>query len=169
MSHGVPRNETTLPVVEGGDMTKWTISTAMLLAAYTLSAQEGGVTVPKIWDDKALEDWATPIAALGVRPSQFTAAEYYAVPGDNRRTYPVYRPDREPPGYWEWLQKQKPEPLVEASKIHTREDWIKAGEAVFVGLDGFAQRTDDPSKIQAARDPASYKDIAARADGTRRG
>src|SRR5215469_8926985 len=117
MSHGVPRNETTLPVVEGGDMTKWTISTAMLLAAYTLSAQEGGVTVPKIWDDKALEDWATPIAALGVRPSQFTAAEYYAVPGENLRTYPVYRPDREPPGYWEWLQKQKPQPVVDPANL----------------------------------------------------
>jgi hypothetical protein len=85
-----------LPVIEGEDMTKWTISTAMLLTAYTLSAQEGRVTVPKIWDDKALEDWATPIAALGVRPSQITAVEYYAVPGESLRTYPVYRPDREP-------------------------------------------------------------------------
>jgi hypothetical protein len=26
--------------------------------------------VPKIWDEKALEDWATPIAALGVRPAR---------------------------------------------------------------------------------------------------
>src|SRR5262252_6146223 len=108
----------------------WAICTALLLAT-TLSAQEGRITVPKIWDDKALEDWATPIAALGVRSSQFSAAEYYAVPGENLRTYPVYRPDREPPGYWEWLQKQKPQPLVDAANLRTREDWQNAGEQAF--------------------------------------
>jgi hypothetical protein len=67
------------------------------LAAYTLSTQDGRITLPRIWYDKAPEDWTTPIAALGVRPSQFTAAEYYVVPGEILRTYPVYRPDREPP------------------------------------------------------------------------
>jgi hypothetical protein len=29
----------------------------------TSFAQESRITAPKIWDDKALEDWATPIAA----------------------------------------------------------------------------------------------------------
>lgn len=48
-----------------------------------------------------------------------------ATPADNLKTYPVYRPDREPPGYWEWLQKQKPQPL-EPGKIRNREDWISA-------------------------------------------
>src|SRR5215470_6092377 len=100
---------------------KWTIWIALLLAAYTVSAQSDRITAPKIWDDKALEDWATPIAALGVRPSHFTASEYYAVPAENLRTYPVYRPDCEPAGYWEWLHKQKPQPLVDAAKLRTRE------------------------------------------------
>ena len=103
----------------------WTVS---LLASLTLSAQESRVTAPRIWDDKALEDWATPIAAPGVGPGHYTTSEYYAVQGENLRTYPVYRPDREPPGYWEWLQKQKPQPLVDAATLRTREDWIKAGE-----------------------------------------
>src|SRR5512132_3724983 len=102
----------------------WIVS---ILASLTLSAQESRVTAPRIWDDKALEDWATPIAALGVRPGHYTASEYYTVQGGNLRTYPVYRPDREPPGYWEWLQKQKPQPLVDAATLRTREDWIKAG------------------------------------------
>src|SRR5215470_2137317 len=110
---------------------KWTIWIALLLAAYTLSAQQGRITAPKIWDDKALEDWATPIAALGVGRSQFTAAEYYPVAGENLRTYPVYRPDREPPGYWEWLQKQKPQPLVDPANPRTRDDWAKTGEIAF--------------------------------------
>jgi len=151
-------------------MTKWTISTAMLLAAYTLSAQEGRVTVPKIWDGKALEDWATPIAALGVRPSQFTAAEYYAVPDENLRTYPVYRPDREPSGYWEWLQKQKPQPLVDTQKLRTREEWIRAGEIAFqtIGATTLATglATADPEKIKLYRDPKAYEGVWTRTDGS---
>jgi len=78
-----------LPVIEGEGVMKWTVLTAAFLVALTSTAQESRIAAPKIWDDKALEDWATPIAALGVRPSQFTAAEYYAVPGENLRTYPV--------------------------------------------------------------------------------
>src|SRR5690242_14439538 len=108
---------------------RWISLFAALLGS--AAAQQDRIPVPVIWDDKALEDWATPVAALGVRPGHFTQAEYYAVPGENLRTYPVYRPDREPPGYWEWLRKQKPQPLVEASKLRTREDWIKAGEMAF--------------------------------------
>ena len=77
--------------------------------ALNLSAQS---KAPKIWDDKALEDWATPIAGVGVRPGHFSSAEYYAVAAQNLKTYPVYRPDREPPGYWDSLQRQKPQPLV---------------------------------------------------------
>jgi len=122
--------------------------------------------LPRIWDDEALKDWATPIAALGIRPGHFTAAEYYAVPGDNLRTYPVYRPDREPPGYWEWLQKQRPEPLVDASKIRTREDWIKAGKAAFQDVDRVSIRSDDAAVIRAYRDPAAWEDVWTRSDGS---
>src|SRR5215471_3336004 len=104
----------------------------MLAGALVLSAQ---TTAPKIWDDKALEDWATPIAALGVRPGHFTSKEYYSAPVENLKTYPVYRPDREPPGYWQWLQKQKPQPLLDLAKPRTREDWIRDGETVFLNMD----------------------------------
>jgi hypothetical protein len=44
---------------------------------------------PKIWDDATLEDWATPIAAIGVRPTHFTSAEYYAAPVDNLRNWAI--------------------------------------------------------------------------------
>jgi cytochrome c peroxidase len=113
-----------------------------------------------------LEDWATPIAALGIRPGHFTAAEYYAASADNLRTYPVYRPDREPPGYWDWLQKQRPQPLVDASKLRTRQDWIKAGETAFRFLDQPPVRTSDPAIIQAFRDPRKYDGVWAQADGS---
>ena len=129
-------------------------------------AAEPVLPVPRIWDDEALKDWATPIAALGIRPGHFTAAEYYGVPGDNLKTYPVYRPDREPPGYWEWLQKHKPEPLVDVSKIRTREDWIKTGETVFRTLDEPRLRRGDPQAIQAVRSAAAYDDVWTMQDGS---
>jgi hypothetical protein len=136
----------------------WMFGLALSLPAQTW--------VPKIWDDKALEDWATPIAALGIRPGYYTAAEYYAVPGDNLKTYPVYRPDREPPGYWEWLHKQKPQPLVDASKLRTREDWITAGETAFQTLDEPPVRSSDPAMIRTFRDPAKFAGIWMQADGS---
>lgn len=83
--------------------------------------------VPRIWDDVALADWATPLAALKIRPAHYTTAEYYLAPSDNLRTYPVYRPDKEPAGYWEDLQRKKPEPLVDVATIRTTQDWIAAG------------------------------------------
>ena len=122
--------------------------------------------VPVIWDERALADWATPVAALKVRPAHYTAAEYYAAPAHNLRTYPVYRPDKEPPGYWEELQKKKPEPLVDASKIRTTQDWIAAGARAFSDLDNPLGRSDDPALIAKARDPATFANVAGLADGT---
>lgn len=121
--------------------------------------------VPRIWDDAALAEWATPVAALGVRPGHFSEAEYYGAPGDNLRTYPVYHPDDEPPGYWEWLQKQKPSPLVDASRIRSDGDWIAAGERAFRDLDAPLMRSNDPALIAYARNPASFKGVARLRDG----
>ena len=60
--------------------------------------------IPKVWDESALIDWATPVAGLNVRPTHVSQKDYYALPIDNLRTYPVYYPGREPEGYWEKLQ-----------------------------------------------------------------
>src|SRR5712692_5861772 len=99
---------------------------------------------PKIWDDAALATWATPVAGLNVRPSHYSAAEYYSAPVDNLRTYPVYPPDREPAECWAWLHTQKPEPLVDAKTIRTADDWIAAGERAFRELDSVLLRTNEP-------------------------
>ena len=124
------------------------------------------VQPPRIWDDRQLADWATPIAALNLRPSHYTSAEYYGVPADNLRTYPVYHPDSEPPGYWEELQKKKPEPLVDITKIRTREDWMAAGERAFLELDHYWSRTNDPAIIARARDPRSFEGVMKMPDGS---
>ncbi len=70
----------------------------LLRVPLSLCAQ---VKVAKTWDNAALAEWATSVAGLNVRPAHFSAEEYHKAPVDNLRTYPVYRPDREPEGYWE--------------------------------------------------------------------
>jgi hypothetical protein len=120
---------------------------------------------PRIWDDAALADWATPIAALGVRPGHFSADDYYAAPADNLRTYPVYHPDNEPPGYWEWLQRQTPQPMVDAGAMRSTADWVAAGERAFRDLDAPLMRSNDPALIAYARNPASFKGVARLRDG----
>jgi len=112
--------------------------------------------VPKTWDEAALADWATPVAGLNVRPTHMTAKEFYALPVENLRTYPVYLPDREPPGYWEMLQNVGPRPLIEADKLVTESDWIEAGQRVFEELDHFSLRTLDPKFVSAARNRNTF-------------
>ena len=121
---------------------------------------------PRIWDDAALAEWATPVATLNVRPAHYSSAEYYSVPAENLRTYPVYHPDAEPPGYWEELKKKKPEPLVDASKMRSTADWVVAGERAFREVDNFWSRTDDAALIAQARDPKTFQGVFRLADGT---
>jgi hypothetical protein len=137
----------------------------------SLTSQSAGqvranLEVPRIWEDTALADWATPVVGLNVRPTHYSSAEYYRIPPDNLKTYPVYHPDSEPPGYWEELQRKKPEPLVDMSKIKTKEDWIAAGELAFREMDSFWSRTTDPADIAQARDPRNFDGRLKLPDGS---
>jgi hypothetical protein len=146
------------------DLRRLLISFCLVFALLTVAKMQ--TRAPVIWDDAALADWATPIAALQIRPGHYKPADYYAVPAENLRTYPVYVPDKEPPGYWEWLQKKKPEPLVDVSKIRTKNDWIAAGARAFREIDNPLSRTDDPALIAMIRDPKAFARIGGLADGT---
>jgi hypothetical protein len=95
-----------------------------LLDVSLVRSQQWKPDIPRTWDDTALADWATPVAGLNVRPTHMTAREYYALPTENLRTYPVYLPDREPRGYWQMLQRVGPKPLVEPSSLKTEDNWI---------------------------------------------
>ena len=55
--------------------------------------QSGGQRIepPRLWNDRDLSDWATPLAALNVPPGHYSEHEYYSAPvGEFGRTYPVY-------------------------------------------------------------------------------
>jgi mono/diheme cytochrome c family protein len=128
---------------------------AIFILAGTASAQPKSApfkpVIPKTWDEKALADWATPVAGLNVRPGHLSEEEYYRAPLDNYRTYRVYSPGREPAGYWEMLQKIGPKPLIEPDKLKTEADWIEAGRRVFEECDHITLRSYDPKVIAAAR------------------
>ena len=56
------------------------LASSLLLALRATAITDNDV--PTIWDGAALEDWATPVATLNVRPTHFTPAEYYAAPAE---------------------------------------------------------------------------------------
>jgi mono/diheme cytochrome c family protein len=146
-----------------------TVRVAFLLAVavFASAAAQGPPQwtpdVPRVWDEAALSDWATPIAGLNVRPTHMTAAAYYALPEENLRTYPVYLPGREPQGFADMLRTIGPQPLMEPQSLRTRQDWIRAGERVF--RDSVVLRTFDPKLIAMARDARSLN-VVPLADGT---
>jgi hypothetical protein len=119
--------------------------------------------IPRVWDDAALAEWATPVAGLNVRPAHLSPDAYYALPEDNLRTYPVYLPGREPQGYWDMLQTIGPKPLVEPETLKSREDWVRAGARVF--RDSVVLRTFDPKLVAMARDSQSLR-VEPLPDGT---
>jgi hypothetical protein len=139
----------------------------LVAAAFTgVAAQratEWRPEIPRVWDEAALADWATPVAGLNVRPTHMTSAAYYALPEENLRTYPVYLPGREPLGYAEMIRTIGPQPLIEPETLKTKQDWIRAGERVF--RDSVVLRTFDPKLIAMARDRQSLN-VVPLADGT---
>ncbi len=110
-------------------------------------AGEPPIVVPRLWSDAALKDWATPLAGLGLPPGMLSEQQYYALPVDNLRSYPVYHPAREPAGYREGLLRQGPQPLIEPEKLKTMADWVEAGRIVFESLETPQSRTSDPAVI----------------------
>jgi hypothetical protein len=134
------------------------------LAVVTLLGLVGGAAqsigpsrrAPRFWNDRELADWATPIAALGVRPAHFSEREYYAAPdAEWVRTYPVYFPGSEPEGYWEMLRAKKPEPLI-VPGARADAEWMASGKRVFEEMDLPAFRSTDPQIIATARSSVEF-------------
>ena len=117
--------------------------------------------IPKVWDDAAIREVELPLAAR--IPVQHMPSEYYySIPvRPNVKTYPIYMPGKEPQGYWEWLQKQEPEPAFDIAALRTKEDWIKAGELVFEAPKDFTS-FDDP--FTDVRNPKWYEYTGIRGD-----
>lgn len=119
----------------------------------------GSGVIPRVWDNRDIASFRLPLAKLGAPPRLVSESEYYSLPEVNRRTYPVYTPDKEPKGYMEWLSRQEPKPLIEVSKLKTDADWIAAGREVFYGreLPRFTGSEHNLELIRDQRVLAAYK------------
>jgi len=93
-----------------------------LLPALVASILVAQTRVPRVWNEKGFEGWQLPIAGQKFTAGHFTEVEYYGAPVENVRTYPVYVPDREPKGYWDFLNSIGPKPLIEPEKLKTERE-----------------------------------------------
>ena len=88
--------------------------------------------IPKTWVDAEMAELEIPLADAASSPKHVSAEYYYRIPERKiYKSYPVYAPGKEPPGYLEMLKQQEPEIVFDATKLKTQADWIKAGELVF--------------------------------------
>lgn len=104
--------------------------------AFSVAGQKRGrgwqPDIPKVWVDREMADLEIPLANRSSSPRHILAEYYYRIPvRPIYRSYPVYVAGREPPGYIDHLRQLEPEILFDASKLKTRQDWIRAGELVF--------------------------------------
>lgn len=110
--------------------------------------------IPKTWDDEALADLELPLADPSHNPKHISVDDYYRIPvRPIYKSYPKYHPDKEPPGYREWLRRQEPVVLwddgARRPKLVTEEDWIKAGDIVFNAPVLFGLQTSSPEELRA--------------------
>jgi Di-haem oxidoreductase, putative peroxidase len=94
--------------------------------------------IPKTWDKAALTTLEVPNPEPRFSPAAVPVEYYYRVPvRPIYKTYPVYAPGKEPPHYFEWLQEQEPQVVFEPERLHSEDDWTRAGELVFDAPFGF--------------------------------
>jgi hypothetical protein len=115
--------------------------------------------IPHSWYDADLAGYRLPLATLGKPPAMIREADYYRLPETNLKTYPVYAPDAEPPGYLDRLKTLDPAPLVDVSTLKNESDWIAAGREVFYGreLPRFTGSEDNLALIRNPRVIAAYR------------
>jgi hypothetical protein len=89
-------------------------------------------TIPKTWDDQALLSTELPLARPDVSPAFVSSDYYYRMPvRPIYKRYPIYRPDREPPEYFNRLAREEPQIVFDERTLTTEQDWIDAGRIVF--------------------------------------
>jgi hypothetical protein len=88
--------------------------------------------VPRLWNDAEWSAMTLPAARVRTRILYLTSEHYYKIPEQAAwKSYKVYAPDREPPGYKDRLKTLDPEIVFEASQPKTVSEWRTAGEILF--------------------------------------
>jgi hypothetical protein len=91
-----------------------------------------GLAVPRAWNEAALSSGELPLSFPAASPVYVGSEYYYRIPERSIfKTYPVYAPGKEPPGYMKMLEQREPEIDFDAAALKTEQDWARAGEAIF--------------------------------------
>src|SRR5690242_16146381 len=128
----MPEKETPTPPGKRSGMNKGRIKYLALATLISLAAaaymrnigqaqETDGVftpAIPKPWDDQALASSDLPPPDPAISRVHISADYYYRIPvRPIFKSYTVYAPGKEPPGYDEWLKQQEPETVFDASKL----------------------------------------------------
>jgi hypothetical protein len=114
--------------------------------------------IPKTWVDAEIAELEVPLANPIGSPKHISADYYYRIPVRKiYRSYPVYAPGKEPPGYMDWLKQQEPEIAFDPARLKTEADWTKAGELVFDAPLIFGP----PEALYRVRDPEWVRAVGA--------
>jgi hypothetical protein len=111
--------------------------------------------IPRTWKQADVDRLEVPLANAKYSPVHISEEVYYRIPVRTiYKSYPVYRPGREPAGYMEWLRSQEPQVAFDASNLKTREDWVAAGALVFNAPTSYRPVLFGAAEV---RDPAFYE------------
>src|SRR6476660_1583032 len=70
----------------------------------------GRPNIPRVWVDSEIAALEVPLANPAGSPKHISAEYYYSIPvRPIYKSYPVYAPGHEPPGYFDRLTRQEPE------------------------------------------------------------
>jgi len=96
-------------------------------------AEALSLTVPTAWDDDLLRSMHLPLADPTIPVEHMSAQRYYELPVRAiYETYPIYHPDREPPGYLDSLKQLDPKVKeFDVAQFKGERDWIDFGAQVF--------------------------------------
>jgi len=121
------------------------------------TASDWSPEIPRTWADDATADFELPLADPAASPRHVSEAYYYRIPvRPIYESYPVYHPDREPPGYMERLEAVEPRLAFDAARLATKQDWVEAGFIVFEAPIDFVS---SGRLYSAIRDPEWYRQL----------
>jgi hypothetical protein len=99
-----------------------------LVPAFVVSVVVGAQfapSIPRFWSEELLRDYELPLATPERTPRHVSSEYYEALPQRVLyRSYPVYRPDREPVGYFDRLQTLEPEVVFDPRALRTEAEWV---------------------------------------------
>ena len=97
---------------------------AVAAAAIVVSvgaASQPAVSIPEFWSEELLHDYELPLATPENSPKHVSRDYYYALPERVLyKSYPIYHPSQEPPGYLDKLRTLEPETALRRGDAQDR-------------------------------------------------